>query len=345
LRLNIQKLIPLLSLILAVLIGAVVIAVCGYSPLTAYRHLLSGAFGSLDAIKNTLDKTTPLIFCGLAVAIALKAGMFNIGAEGQLYMGAMVYALCGAYIQGLPPFLHVVLGSILAMIAGGLWAFIPAVLKIKRGAHEVVTTIMLNYIAILFTGYLVTYPFKAPGIIPATVPILKTAKIFEVFPGSQVSWTLLMALLVSALIYFGLKYMRIGYEITATGINPKAAEAGGIEPNIMRLVAMLISGGLAGLSGGMLIASTYGKFFMNFSPGYGFDGIAIAVLGLSSPGGIIIASIFFGALRAGSLDMDMFAKIPSELISLLQGIMILIISAPAIFNLLLTKWRPGRNEQ
>lgn len=329
-----KALIPLLSLVLSLVVGAAVIQLCGYPAMTAYREMAAGAFGSVKVLVNTLEKSVPLLFTGLAVAVALKGGMFNIGCEGQLYLGAMAYALCGIYLKGLPGPVHVLACCAAAISAGALWAGLAALLKMKRGAHEVVTTIMLNYIAQLFTGYLVSGPLKAEGIVPQTVVIAPTAAIGTIFPGGRITWGFVLALVSCALIWFLYRWLPAGYEMTAAGINPKAAEAGGVKPDSVRMRSMLLSGGLAAMAGAMMVGCTYGRFMLDFSPGYGFDGIAIAVLGQSSPVGILLAGVLFGGLRTGSLSMSMFAGIPAEVITILQGVMILTISAPAIFDFL-----------
>lgn len=330
---------PLISLAIALLIGAGLLALSGYSPWQAYGVLIKGAFGSAYAIEQTLNRTIPLIFSGLAVAVALKGGLFNIGVEGQIYMGGAASALTGIYVTGLPAPLHIVLCLAAGMAAGALWAFIPAILKVKRGAHEVVTTIMLNYVAILFTNYMVNYPFKAPGMTPQTVKIAETAIIPKLFSGSQLSSALIIALITGVFIHLLLKYTTTGYELIATGEHARVAEAGGVRTSRVQVNAMLISGALAGIGGAVLIMGTYGKLIQGFSPGYGYDGIAVAVMGGGSPLGVLFGSLLFGLLRTGGLALDRTTDIPSEFVVLLQGVVIIVISAPSILSMLWKKRR------
>lgn len=332
------------ALVLALTIGGIVIAINGSSPLDAYVVLAKGAFGSEQAIIQTLNKAMPLIFSGLAVAIALKGGMLNIGVEGQIYMGAIAAAVTGVYVKGVPSFIHIIMCICIGMASGALWALIPAILKIKRGAHEVVTTIMLNYVAILFTDYLVNYPLKATGMIPQTEKILSTAKIPKIIQGTQLTWSIVIALGFAIICYVVMNYTSLGFEITATGVNSKAAEAGGVKVTNIQLFSMLLSGGLAGIGGALLVMSSFGRFIQSFSPGYGYDGIAVAMLSSGSPLGVLFGSVLFGALRTGGLELERLTSISSEFVVTLQGIIIIIISAPALFSILFkergsNRWR------
>lgn len=328
---------PFIALILSLVIGGIVIFASGYPPLQAYAILFKGSLGSKTAVLQTLLKSTPLIFAGLAVAVGFKGGLFNVGVEGQIYMGAMLSSLAAVYFPQLGAALHLTLSMLAGILGGALWAYLPAILKIKRGAHEVVTTIMLNYLAILFTNYLVNYPLKAPGMVPQTLPILHSAEIPRIFPRSQLSWAILIAILVVLVLHYIIKNTTFGYQLTVTGANPSAAEAGGIKTTKMQLTAMLLSGAIAGLGGSMEILGTHRRFIQGFSPGYGYDGIAVAVLGGNSPLGVLASSLLFGALRAGGAAMDRLTVIPSDFVFALQGIVILIISAPKLCAIL----KPG----
>jgi len=328
----------LLSIVIAVIIGSIIIGLCGCSPVLAYTALLKGAFGSPALLMTTLEKSIPLIFCGIAAMISFKCGLFNIGIEGQLIMGAITYALIGLKLQWLPMPLHILVCSILAMLAGALWSSIAAILKVTRNANEVVTTVMLNYIAIYFTEFLVAGPFMAEGMI-AQSDALDERKMIPFIPGSsKLTWTCVIALVFLIVIALFYKYTVTGYNMIATGINFKAAEAGGIRMNSTCILSMALSGAIAGLGGAMLVSATYGRFVLDMSSGYGFDGMAIAVLGQNSAIGVLFSSILFGGLRTGSLYMAMFEGIPSELVSILQGVIILVISAPMLVRYLQV-WR------
>lgn len=325
---------PLMSILIAVIIGSIVIIFCGYSPISAYGALFKGAFGSISAFTTTFEKSLPLIFCGLAAMVGLKSGMFNIGLEGQLVMGAITYALVGLKLQSLPFPIHVIVCTICAMAGGALWALIAAGMKIWRNANEVVTTVMLNYVALYLTEYLVSGPFKAKGDIAQSNALESTHMIPALYGGSKLTWACVVAIVVVILVAFFYKYTVTGYNMMAAGMNYKAAEAGGIQMNKARLSAMAASGALAGLGGAMLVASSYGRFILNISSGYGFDGLAIAVLGQKSAIGVLLSSVLFGGLRTGSLYMAMFEGIPSELVSILQGVIILVIAAPLLIKTL-----------
>ena len=248
--------VSLLSILLAVIVGSIVIVVCGFSPLDAYKALVEGAFGSADACMSTFEKSVPLIFCGLAAMVGFKSGMFNIGIEGQLIMGAITYALVGVQLGFLPFPIHIMVCSVLAMAAGALWASIAAFLKVFRNANEVVSTVMLNYIAIYFTEYLVSGPFKAEGNIAQSEALDPSKVVPFITSNVKLTWTCVFACIFVVVVAFFYRYTVTGYNMMAAGVNPKAAEAGGIKMNQTRIMSMAISGSLAGLAGAMLVAAT-----------------------------------------------------------------------------------------
>ena len=325
---------PVLSIIIALLIGTAIIKICGYHPLSAYSALLKGAFGSFRYTMATLEKSVPLILCGIAAMVAMKSGIFNIGAEGQLFMGAIGYAVAALYLDFLPGSLHLIVCILVSILFGGAWAFVPAIMKIRIGANEVVTSIMLNYIAQLFTSYLVSGPLRADGAVSQSDPIPAATAIGEIVAGSKITYGFPLAIVLCVIFAVLFKRTQLGYEITAAGMNARAAEAGGIQPDRVRIIAMMVSGALAGLAGGLLVASTFGRLVETVSTSFGFDGISIAVLGLYTSVGVFLSSLLFGALHTGSLYMEMFMKIPSELIDVLQGVIIVVIASPAIFQIL-----------
>ena len=322
--------VPLLSILLAVLIGSFVMFLCGYHPAGAYRSLLKGAFGSSRAAMTTLEKTVPLIFCGLAAMVSFKSGLFNIGLEGQMVVGAIAYVIIGLKTQFLPMPLHVLFCSLFAVFAGAFWASIAGVMKIYCRANEVVSTIMLNHIATLLAEYLFSGPLMAEGTIPQSDAFDENHVIPALFSGSKMTWAFVIAVIGCVVLALFYKYTVIGYNMIAAGDNPRAAEAGGIPMNPTRLLSMAMSGAIAGFGGGMLVAATYGRFVIDMQSGYGFDGMAISVLGQNSAIGVFLSSILFGGLRTGSLSMAMFEGVPSELVSILQGLIILTVSAPAL---------------
>ena len=330
---------PFLSICFSVILGALIIWACGFNITEAYGALIKGSFGSVPYALNTLEKSVPLICCGLAAAVAMKSGMFNIGAEGQLYIGALGYTLAGLYLSFLPGALQLMACILTGVVFGAAWAFIPAILKIKMGSNEVVTSIMLNYIARLFNSFLVSGPMMAVGDVPQSDPVNAAARVYEIIKGNKITWAFVLAIVLCVLIWILFNRTTAGYNITAAGMNARAAEAGGIKPDSVRMGAMLLSGALAGMAGGMLVASTFGRLVSVVSTGYGFEGISIAVLGQYSALGVLLSSILFGALRTGSLYMEMFVGIPTEIISVLQGVIIVVIASPLIFRALLNRRR------
>lgn len=309
------------------------IALLGISPLTAYYHLLVGAFGSLSAIGETLVKATPLIFTGLSFALAFRCGLINIGAEGQLFMGGFGAALAGIYLGGLPAYIHLPLTLLAAFAAGGLWGGICGWLKTRFGANEIITTVMLNYVAIHWVSYVVAFPMIDPvSHMPQTARILDTAQLARILPGTRVHLGLVIALLAVVLIGFYLWRTTRGFETRVVGQNPHAAAYAGMNVKANLFLAMLLAGGLAGLAGAGEVLGVQMRLHQGFSPGYGFDGIAVALLGRNTPAGIILAALLFGALRAGGNMMQMVSQVPVAVISIIQALVIIFVVAEGIWH-------------
>ncbi len=327
----------LAAFILALLISGIIISLSGYSPWEAYVTMTAGAFGSPNAVAKTLAKATPLIFTGLAVAFSFKGGLFNIGAEGQLYMGGFAAALVGIYVQGLPGILHLFLAVVAAGIVGGLWSTIAGYLKIKRGTHEVIVTIMLNYIAIFLTNYFVSYPFKAEGMIPRTEELPASLQLTRLLPHSQLTTGLLMGIAFALIVAWFMKNTVYGYEIKAMGFNQDAAEAGGVNLKRGILLTMFISGFLAAMAGVTEVLGVHGYFIKGFSPGYGYDGMAVAVMGRNNPLGVVVSAILFGALRSGGMLLDRVTDIPGDFVVIIQALVIIFIATPAIIKKVMKK--------
>ncbi|MBM7557898.1 ABC transporter permease [Halanaerobacter jeridensis] len=338
--------IPLLAIVSSFIIGTIVLLATGYPPVETYSALLKGAFGGLNNISDTLLASTPLIFTGLAVAFAFRCGLFNIGAEGQIIVAGLAAAWVGTW-TGLPLVIHIPLTLIAAALAGALWIFIPAFLKAKLGVHEVITTIMFNYIAFSFTAYFNLKVLAKPGQIQ-TPDIKSSAYLWRlsnwIEMHSYLNLGFILALLVAGFIYYLLWKTTIGYEIRAVGSNADAAEYGGIDSTKMILVAMLISGALAGLGGAERTMGLYHNFRNGFSPGYGFTGIAVALLGRNHPVGVVLAAILFGALTNGRNYMNMLAGVPVDLVNILQAIIILFVASDLLFRRMLNyKSEGGQN--
>ncbi len=322
--------VPLASVILALLIGAILLLVSGANPLLAYKALLKGAFGNLTALGRTLEKATPLLFSGLAVSFAFKAGLFNIGAQGQLLLGAIVAAGIGFGVDGLPVYLHIPLALLGGAVAGGLFAAIPGFLKTTTGAHEVITTIMLNYIAINITDFLADGIWKdsTPGNVVARTPqILPTAAIPKV-AGLPLGFAL--ALIAALIVWWILEKTTLGFEVRTAGLNQRAAKYSGIKVAFTIVLTMVISGLLAGIGGAIETQGVVGRFQPGFNVGLGFDGITVALLGKTSPFGNIFAALLIGAMKAGSSQMQFDAGVAAEITSVIQALMLFFIAADMI---------------
>jgi general nucleoside transport system permease protein len=336
-----EILFPLAAVAAAFLVGAVLILAVGDSPVRTYELLIGSALTWPDGIGYTLFYATPLIFTGLAVAVAFRCGLLNIGAEGQLYIASFATAWVGITFAGLPALLLVPLCFLAALLSGGFWGAVPGVLKARFGAHEVITTIMMNFIAIALASYFTQYHYKPPGdALLETVPIgenahiLRLARFLPGFPERiPLNVAFLLALLACLLVYLFLWRTRWGYEIRATGANAAAAQYGGIATGKQIVLAMAISGALAGMVGVNEVLGYRYRYYDSFSSGYGFTGIAVALLGRNHPVGVILASLLFGALLRGGLFVDIFTEhVSKDLVLVLQGIIILFVAAEALFR-------------
>lgn len=327
------------ALVLSLIVAGIVMLIAGYSPIEGYSAMFTGAFGNVSNLAQTLGTATPLIFAGLAMAFAARGGMFNIGIEGQIIAGAFPAALVGAYVQGLPWFLHIPLCFLAGMIGGGVWAAIAGFLKNKLRVSEVILTIMLNYVAQYLAEYLANYQFKAEGMLVRTETILPSATLTPLVPYTRLTGGIFVALAFAVLMWWFLSRTTAGYQIRAISANPYAAEAGGINIARMNLLTMFLSGALAGMGGAVEVLGVHGYFITNMTSGYGFDGVAIAVMGQYTPLGTVVSALIFGALRAGSTSMNRMTSIPGEFIQVLQALVILFVSTPGIVRIFLKKRR------
>ena len=321
-----------IALILSMLAASIIIILSGYSPIEAYGAMIDGAFVGTTHIATTLGVATPLIFSGLAMVISSKAGVFNIGAEGQIIIGAVVAALLGHYISGLPVVLHILICIVGASVAGGFWAWIAGVLKTRKGINEVIVTIMLNYVAFYFVEYLISHPFKAEGMTTRTETVMDSAVIPSVIAHTRLNYGIILALLAAVLLWIFLNRTLAGYELRSVGLNPHAAEGAGIHANRKIEFAMLLSGMIAGLGGAIEVMGVQGYYITNMTANYGYNGIAVAVMGQYSPIGTIFSALIFGALKAGSSNMNRLTDIPSEFIVILQALIIIFVSTPGLIR-------------
>ena len=348
---------PIVAVIAAFIVGGFIVLLIGDNPFVTYYHMIGNSFGSLNDIGYTLFIATPLIFTGLAVAVAFRCGLLNIGAEGQLYIAAFATAWVGIKFGGtvvnifgkeenwswtsLPSVLLIAVCVATAIIAGAVWGAIPGLLKAKFGSHEVINTIMLNFIAVALVSYFTQYFYKIPG-----DPIMQTAeigqgahipRISQYIPGMPdfvpLSVAFLLAILMCFLVYFLLWKTKWGYELRAVGENPSAAEYGGISPKKQIVIAMTISGALAGMVAiGEVLGYRY-RYYDGFSDGWGYLGIAVALLGRNHPLGIFIAAIFFAVLKRGEIFVDIETRFVSkDLVEVLQAIIIIFVASLQRFS-------------
>src|SRR3989441_513938 len=279
--------------LIALLVGAVVLFASGRDAIGTYWLLAQQSLGGTSQIANTLVAATPVLLTGLATAVAFRSGIFNVGVEGSLYVGAFAAAWAGFTLKGLPGPLLILVAIVLAAAAGALWALVPGLLRARWRVDEVVTTLMLNYVAILLTSWLVNYYFLAPDIANSMSPLIANqARLSSLVPPSQLTIAFVAALLVTLLYAYFFDRTRIGYELRMVGLNPRFARAVGINLAGAVLIAFVISGILGGVAGGFQILGVNYRFIDHFSPGYGFTGIAVALLGRGHPIGIVLAGAF-----------------------------------------------------
>jgi ABC-type uncharacterized transport system permease subunit len=328
---------PIVAVAAAFLVGGLVVTAIGESPIRIYAILFRGAFGNVDALGHVLFNACPLVFAGLAVAFAFRAGLFNIGGDGQLYIGSFAAAWAGLALGSRPAFLVVPLLIIAGGVGGALWAGIPGWLKARFGAHEVINTIMMNFIAVGLTSYLVINVFREPGqMTPQTAEIAASGHLPRLAGALQrlgvplpyanpLNASILIAVGAVLVCWFVLYRTTFGYEVRAVGQNAKAAEYAGINVRRTVVLAMLVSGAFAGLVATNEVMGFRHRFLDNFSGGIGFMGIAVALLGRNTPVGVLLAALLFGVLNTGALEVDVFTDVPRELILVLQAITIILV--------------------
>ncbi|HKP45783.1 MAG TPA: ABC transporter permease [Pyrinomonadaceae bacterium] len=338
---------PVIAVLAAFIIGGIMVLIIGDNPFVAYKLLLGSALSWPDGIGYTLFYATPLIFTGLAVLVAFRCGLLNIGAEGQLYVAAFATAWVGITLAQKSAWLLLPLCFLAAILAGGVWGAIPGILKARFGSHEVINTIMLNFIAVALVSYFTQYHYKMPG-----DPIMQTyeigwgahiARIGKILPGFPeripLNLAFILALVCCVLVYLFLWRTKWGYELRATGSNPTAAEYGGISIRKQIIIAMTISGSLAGMVGINEVLGYRYRYYDGFSASYGFTGIAVALLGRNHPVGVLLSAILFGMLIRGGIFVDAFTNnVTKDLVDVLQGIVILFVAAEALFRGPFSRW-------
>ena len=317
-----------LAVVVALAVSMVIIAAMGISPGRAIGRMISGSLGDLDAIAETLVKMTPLLFTGMSYALANRCGLTNIGMEGQLFIGALTATIAGVYIQGLPMAIHLPLTFIFGFLGGAIWGGIVGVLKVRFGANEIITTVMLNTVATNLVQYMVNGPItEPPGDDAQSAPLLDSATLPIIIKGTRAHLGIILALLFVVAFYLFLWKSKKGYEIRVSGQNPDAALYSGINTRRNVIMVMLIAGGLAGLAGATEVMGIQGRLYPTVSPGYGFDGIAVSLIGANTAPGIVAGAFLFGILRAGGNSMQRATGVPIAIIEVIQAIVILMVVA------------------
>jgi simple sugar transport system permease protein len=377
--------IPILAIITGLILGGVIVALTteevysawSQSPFEAiqvglraawnsYAALFTGAIGNpariADALKGgdaleirrafnpifeSLTKSIPYIFAGLAVALGFRAGLFNIGAEGQIFIGAITSVVVGFALTGLPAIIHIPLALLAGALGGALWGFIPGLLKAKTGGHEVINTIMMNYIAFRLSEYLLRGPLQRPDSFNPVSPFIQDSAKLPRFFDDPIRFNLgfFIALGVAWLVYWFLFKTKWGFDFRTVGANPNAARYAGMNIVVVTVAAMSLSGALAGLAGANEVLGLNYNLALAFSSGYGFDSIALALLGKSHPLGVVLAALLFGTLRNGALQMQVSAGIPIDIISVMQAMILAFIAAPAIIRTIYRLRAPSAVEE
>ena len=381
-----KALIPLLAILTGLIIGALLIAVTNQTVwaafgesfgtgisqavkeiFTAYGALITGslgdpsrivqALGSGDAtairrafnpILESLVQATPYIFAGLAVAVGFRSGLFNIGVEGQLFIGAAAATYVGYSITGLPAYIHMPLAFLAGAAGGAFWAFIPGFLKAKTGGHEVINTIMMNWIAFRFTEWLLSGPMTRPGSggLPLSPIIQDTAKIPQFFPSPiRFHAGFFIALIAAWLVWWLLFKTTWGLNLRTVGTNPRAARYAGLNTSKSIMIGMTLSGALAGMAGAVQILAVNHSMALGLSSGYGFDSIALSLIGNNHPAGVILSSLLFGTLRNGATRMMVVSAIPIDIVDVIQAIILMFVAAPAIIRTIYRLRKPKHEEQ
>ena len=331
----------LFAIVIGLVIGALFLVIRGYDPLIGFYYLFRGAFFTEIGLASTLSYTTTLLLVGITFGLGMRAGLFNIGAEGQFMMGAMAAVFAGSF--SLPPGLGLLVGIIFSMLAGALWALPVAILKVKKGVHEVVSTIMLNWIAFYLCLYLVLGPLFSSGISSTSIQIPSSSRFPLLF--GTLSSAIFIAILFAIIVYFIMWHTRLGCKIRAVGFDQESARYMGIKPGRAMMIGFIIGGLAAGLAGGALIMGVPPSYAVSTNLeniiGYGFAGIAVALIGRNHPLGMIFSAMFFGGLWSGKRDMQIFTGIPVEIVDVVIGIIVICAALPELLDIIKKKVKRG----
>ncbi len=320
---------PLLSILIAIIIGAVIMLFMKFDPIQAYAALWQGSFGNLVQTSETLKTAVPLLLCGLGIAFAFESGAFNIGAVGQMYLGALAAVIVGGNFPEMSAPLHIFLATLAAFLAGGLWSLFPALLKIYYGANEIISTILLNYVGIYLIEFMISGPVRSGGHqdAPTSYPIVDGAMYPKLIPHTQLHLGLVIAIVAMVLMYIVMRFTTVGQRVRIVGQNPTAARHAGIRSERVFMLTFFVSGALAGLAGASEILGYQTRLISGFAPNTGYDAIAVALLGGFQPFIVGIAAVFFAGLQTGAIAMEAIAKLPAQLVDLVRVLAILAVLA------------------
>jgi len=314
------------AIALALIVGVALLALDGFKPADVLNSALSSTFSTNFRFANMISRLMTIVLVALAAAIPFKAGIWNIGGDGQLTVGGLLTALVGFYVTGLPPVLHISLALLAGMIGGAFWASIPAYIRLKFKANEIVTTIMMNYLAVLVTGYLVNYPFRAPGSSNAETSLIQdSAVLTRMVPLSNLSTGIYITIAAFLIICFIDWKTSPCYEWRVLGANEEFSRYGGVRDKRMRFLSMLIGGALAGLAGAILVLGVNHKYMLGMGGGVGFTGVLIAIIAANSPILILVVSAIFAILQSGMIGLEARLGVATEFSNILQGIIILVV--------------------
>lgn len=330
---------------MAFLFASVLILSAGFNPVAAFYHLFAGAFGTKASLINTINKAVPIAFAGFAVALSKKAGIFNIGIEGQLIFGAFGSVLPGIFLKGLPAVIHIPVCLLSGMLFGAAYALLPTLLFVKRGTNLMVMGIMMNNIASLVITYLIVGPFAGKNATVSSTEMVEESAFlpYIITKPNKLSIGILIVFAVAFLMWLFINKTSIGYELKMCGANRQAARYSGIKVTFYMTAALLLSGALGGLAGGVEILGNYHRMYDSFSPGYGFDGIPIALLTGGNPIGVIAGALLFGALRVGAMKMQTQVGVSTEIITVIQGTLVVLIACESLIRFRLS--RAGRRKE
>jgi ABC-type uncharacterized transport system permease subunit len=321
---------PIIGILLGLLAGAVLIALSGANPLDAYAAMLEGAIGSPQSIANVLVRASPLLLTGVGVAIGIKAALWNIGAEGYMYLGAIGAAAVGIVSLHVPPIVHIILAFLVAMVLAGIWGLIPAYLRAYRGINEVVTTIMMNYVAIFFASWMVHEPqpmAEPDSFYPMSKMIAETVKLPILIKGTSLHPGFIIGIASCILFYLIIRFTPFGFRTRMVGVNPEAARYAGVNVKRQMLFALLIGAVMGGVAGAFEIMGLKMRLYMDFVAGVGYEGVAVALLAGGNPLGVIASALFFSALKAGGATMSIQTGVGAPMTVVIEALCVLFVIA------------------